>query len=75
MEEVIILTFASTHRALGAEKIFAVRRIPFVTIPVPRRISAGCGLALQFAAAEEAAVQRVIKDENIIFEGIHYLKK
>jgi len=73
MEEVIVLTFASTHRALGAEKVFRTRDISFITIPVPRRISAGCGLALRFAARDEAAVRRVIETEKIAIEGMHYL--
>lgn len=74
MEEVIILTFASTHRAIGAEKEFRTRNIPFDTIPVPRRISAGCGLALRFAARDEAAVKQVIEAEKLILDGIHYLQ-
>ncbi len=75
MEEIIVLTFASTHRALQAEKVFQSREIPCVTIPVPRQISAGCGLALRFAVTQEAVVQAVVASGAVEVQGLHYLRR
>lgn len=40
----IVLSFASTARAMGLEKECAARGIPGRIIPLPGEITAGCGL-------------------------------
>ena len=40
----IVLSFASTARAMGWEKECAARGIPGRLIPLPSEITAGCGL-------------------------------
>lgn len=40
----IVLSFASTARAMGWEKECAARGIPGRIIPLPGEITAGCGL-------------------------------
>lgn len=40
----IVLSFASTARAMGWEKECAARGIPGRIIPLPSEITAGCGL-------------------------------
>lgn len=41
----IVLSFASTARAMGWEKECAARGIPGRLIPLPSEITAGCGSA------------------------------
>lgn len=41
----LILTFAETVQAMAAEKYCTENRLPGRLIPVPREITAGCGLA------------------------------
>ena len=43
----IVLSFASTARAMGWEKECAARGIPGRLIPLPSEITAGCGLGWQ----------------------------
>ena len=43
----IVLSFASTARAMGWEKECAARGIPGRLIPLPSEITAGCGLDWQ----------------------------
>lgn len=40
----IVLSFASTARAMGWEKECAARGIPGRIIPLPGEVTAGCGL-------------------------------
>lgn len=46
----IVLSFASTARAMGWEKECAARGIPGRIIPLPGEITAGCGPRLADAA-------------------------
>lgn len=52
-----VIAFDSTHAALAASKALSSAGVRFLTIPVPRAISAGCGIALSFDAhdADDAA--------------------
>lgn len=43
-----VIAFESTHAAMAADA--ALASLPHVLIPVPREISAGCGMALSFEA-------------------------
>ncbi|MEG0368785.1 MAG: DUF3343 domain-containing protein, partial [Hungatella sp.] len=44
-EERLVITFHTTTEAMAAEQAFRLAGIPGRLIPVPRQISAGCGLA------------------------------
>lgn len=55
-----VLTFVSTHAAMASSKTLASGGIDFWTIPTPREISAGCGIALRFDAEDpEEVVSRI----------------
>ena len=41
----LIITFATTTQAMAMEKFCAQRNLPGRLIPVPREITAGCGLS------------------------------
>ena len=64
----IVLSFASTARAMGWEKKCAARGIPGRIIPLPSRISAGCGLAWKADPGDETALTAAL-DENGIGHG------
>jgi hypothetical protein len=49
MRKAVIL-FRSTRDAIRAERICSREAIPLSVIPVPRHISAECGIALELAA-------------------------
>lgn len=53
----LIVTFATTAAAMEAESFCLAHRLPGRIIPVPREITAGCGLAWKAPpeAAEELA--------------------
>lgn len=50
--DTFVIAFESTHAAMAASKALSGAGEPYLTIPVPRGISAGCGIALKFDADE-----------------------
>ncbi|HHY36392.1 MAG TPA: DUF3343 domain-containing protein [Firmicutes bacterium] len=69
-EEYCLLTFASTHAALRAEKALRQKEIPFLLIPTPREISAGCGLALRVPAGQVQQVQELLAAIGVTPGGV-----
>ncbi|MEE0844807.1 MAG: DUF3343 domain-containing protein [Eggerthellaceae bacterium] len=55
-----VLTFDSTHAALSAQKALAQAEVSCFTIPTPRAISAGCGIALKIQGESVEAVRSLI---------------
>lgn len=54
-----VMTFASTHAAMAAEK--RLRPVAAVSIlPTPRAISQGCGIAIRFGEADRSAVEQTL---------------
>ena len=49
-----IVTFASSHQALAAERQFLGAGLPVELIPVPRQIRSDCGFCLLVQGAEGA---------------------
>ena len=54
-EQRLVVTFHTTTEAMAAEKELKLNQIAGRLIPVPRQISAGCGLAWSAPAAGEEA--------------------
>ncbi len=50
----VLLTFESIHQVLAAEKALLEAGLAPDLVPVPREISANCGMAITIAPAERA---------------------
>lgn len=74
-EQRLVVTFHTTAEAMAAEKEFKRNQIPGRLIPVPRQISAGCGLAWSAPAAEAEAVEECMTRHSLAWEttGIHLI--
>ena len=59
-----VITFESTHAAMAATKSLSSGSVDFLTIPVPTAISAGCGIAVKFAADSPEPVLARIFGKN-----------
>ena len=64
----LVVTFHTTADAMAMEKICKAENVPGRLIPVPRVISAGCGLAW---AAPLEAVGHVMQEKGIEQEDLH----
>jgi hypothetical protein len=51
-----VAIFHSIHRVLRAEQLLKQQKLEFLLIPVPRKLTSDCGLALRIAPANLAAV-------------------
>lgn len=69
-----VITFASTHGAIYAQQVLK-GVAPFLTMPVLREISKGCGISVRFApedleAVRDAMSASTLKPEEYAFYGI-----
>lgn len=64
----VILTFARTTDAMAMERKCNAQNLPGRMIPVPREISAGCGLAWRIPAEAAEEAMPVIRDLGIPIE-------
>ncbi|KYH29317.1 MULTISPECIES: DUF3343 domain-containing protein [Clostridium] len=75
-EEVFALVaFSSTHSAIKAEKELMRHELNVRIIPVPREITAGCGLSIRFDLNDLERVKKIIDDNNIETSGYYHIKK
>lgn len=69
----VIFTFRSTTQAIKMEERCKCTGTSGRLIPVPRQISAGCGMAWAAEAAERESIEQLVKVEGVEVEGIHEL--
>ena len=67
----LVVTFHTTADAMAMEKACRGKNAPGRLIPVPRSISAGCGLAWCAAPAEREAILSVMEEAGIESEALH----
>lgn len=70
-EERCIVTFRTTTGAMAMERLCREQGVPGRLIPVPRSITAGCGMC--WAAPREAreAVEDLVVKEHLDVDGIY----
>lgn len=67
----LVVTFDATAAAMAAEKYCLERGVPGRLIPVPREITAGCGLAWKAELDQEKAVTAALEEAGIAYSGVH----
>lgn len=67
----LVVTFDATAAAMAAEKYCLERGVPGRLIPVPREITAGCGLAWKAEVDQEEAVTAALEVAGIAYSGVH----
>ena len=67
----LVVTFDATAAAMAAEKYCLERGVPGRLIPVPREITAGCGLAWKAEVDQEEAVTAALEASSIAYSGVH----
>lgn len=69
-EQRLVITFHTTAEAMAAEKELKSNNIPGRLIPVPRQISAGCGLAWSAPAADEAEIKTCMSAHSLSWDAM-----
>ncbi len=68
-----LATFDTTHMALFFEKSCRASGLNVKIIPVPRQLSASCGLACSYPCGDEANVKAIVSDREIEVAEYHKL--
>lgn len=61
----LVITFSSTAEAMATEKYCAEHGLPGRLIPVPREITAGCGLAWKAAVEDQETLTQALSAAGI----------
>lgn len=69
-ERKLLITFSTTADAMAMERICREEGVAGRLIPVPREISAGCGLAWCAPVSHRDVVEAFLQKQGISREGI-----
>ena len=70
----LIITFATTTQAMAMEKFCARQGLPGRLIPVPREITAGCGLSWKAAPEDKESLIAALQAAEMKWEQCHILE-
>ena len=70
----LIITFDETFQAMAAEAYCQLHGLPGRLIPVPREITAGCGLAWKALPEEQNSLCRALTEAGIRWSGAQVLE-
>lgn len=70
----IVLSFAKTTDAMAVEKYCMSNNLPGRLIPIPREITAGCGLAWKAAPEDEERLIPGLNEAGLLWSGLYYLE-
>ena len=69
----LVVTFGATAAAMEAERRCQALGLPGRIIPVPREITAGCGLAWKAPLEAEAQIRTVFQAEGLSWDAMEVL--
>ena len=70
----LIITFATTTQAMAMEKFCTGQNLPGRLIPVPREITAGCGLSWKALPEERELLLREMAAAGLKWAECHILE-
>ena len=73
MEHYCYFTFSSTYQAIKAEKLLAGEKWRYKMVPVPRRISSSCGMALRCPPPDGEEIKVFLQAAGVSVEGSYEL--
>ncbi len=65
----LFISFPSTTAAMEAEARFRAGGFPGRLVPVPREITAGCGLAWMSEPEEESRLLSFLRENGLLYEA------
>ncbi len=70
----MILIFRGTHQVLFAEKTLKKGGVPMRLIPVPRRLTSDCGLAIRISPETRQKARHLLAAASIVPVSVHVLR-
>lgn len=71
----LILIFRGTHQVLSAEKHLKKGGVPMRLIPVPRRLTSDCGLAIRIFPPDRDMARKILSRSGILPKSVHLLRE
>lgn len=68
---ILILIFRGTHQVLSAEKRLKEGGVPLRLIPVPRRLTSDCGLAIRIPLDRRARAREILARARLLPVSAH----
>lgn len=65
-----LITFATTTSAMAMEAFCVANKLPGRLIPIPRQVSAGCGVAWRVAVEEFSLLEQGLAKAQLAYENI-----
>jgi hypothetical protein len=65
-DPVLILIFRGIHQVLSAEKRLKRGGVPFRLIPVPRRLTSDCGLAIRIPLDQRDRAREILSGARLL---------
>ena len=69
----LIVTFHTTTAAMAMERVCTAAGIPGRLIPVPREITAGCGMSWKAEPEDRATLEAFVAEKGITVAGWYEL--
>lgn len=69
--EKCVVTFRTTTGAMAMERLCKARGLPGRLIPVPRSITAGCGMCWAAPPAAREALEELVMEQRLDADGIY----
>ena len=73
-KDTLVVTFQTTTQAMAAEKFCLERGLPGRIIPVPREITAGCGLSWKAAPEDREILTAAFTEGGLGWDDMHIVK-
>ena len=70
----LVVTFAATADAMAMERYCMERNLPGRLIPVPREITAGCGLSWKAEPEQQAALEAALLENGMKWQEMHIIE-
>ncbi len=67
----MILIFRGTHQVLSAEKRLKRGGVPLRLIPVPRRLTSDCGLAIRIPIDQRDRAREILSGARLLPASVH----
>jgi len=67
----MILVFRGTHQVLSAEKRLKKSGVSMRLIPVPRRLTSDCGLAIRIPLKERDLAREILSASRLLPVSVH----
>ncbi|TES90270.1 MAG: DUF3343 domain-containing protein [Candidatus Cloacimonadota bacterium] len=68
-----VITFASVHFVMKAERVLKENGIEVRLIPTPRKISSDCGMTIEVKKEDLDTIKELLKNREYRLENIHEL--